>query len=134
MARVLVVEDDDDVRTLIVGRLERSGHQVHGTGDAAEANTLVEAKGPPDLVVLDVNMPRVSGFELLTMLRESTGRADLPAIFLTGRTQLDDISTGRGLGALYLTKPFMASALINAVDALLGASSDVDHDGLPSQW
>jgi DNA-binding response OmpR family regulator len=134
VARVLVVEDDLDVRMLVVLRLERAGHRVHGAGGAAEATTLIDDKGAPDLVVLDVNMPDVTGFELLGRIKAQIGRSDLPAIFLTGSLRRDDITTGRNLGALYLTKPFVASSLMDAVDALLAAHDDADEVGSARHW
>jgi DNA-binding response OmpR family regulator len=125
MARILVVEDDEDVRALVTRRLEHTGHQVLAAGDADEALRLIDHRGAPDLVVLDVNMPRVTGFELLGQIREQVDVSDLPAIFLTGQMRSDDIATGRGLGAVYLTKPLMASALTNAVQALLLARAEI---------
>ncbi len=134
MARVLVVEDDLDVRTLVVLRLGRAGHRVHGAAGAAEATTLIDEKGAPDLVVLDLNMPDVTGFELLGRIKAQVGRSDLPAIFLTGSLRRDDIATGRNLGAIYLTKPFVASSLMNAVDALLTPYGDIDGAGSAQHW
>jgi DNA-binding response OmpR family regulator len=119
MARILVVEDDADLRALVVRRLQHAGHRVQGAEDGAEAKGLVADKGAPDVVVLDVNMPDIDGFELLGILREQTGQSDLPAVFLSGRSQLDDIATGRALGAVYLTKPFIGNALIGAIDTQL---------------
>ncbi len=119
MARILVVEDDADLRALVVRRLQYAGHRVQGAEDAMDAMGLVAHKGAPDAVVLDVNMPDIDGFELLGRLREQTGRSDLPAVFLSGRTQLADIAAGRALGAAYLTKPFVSNALIGAIETQL---------------
>jgi DNA-binding response OmpR family regulator len=130
MARILVVEDDQNLRDLVVRRLQHAGHRVQGAEDGAAATNLVSAKGAPDVVVLDVNMPDVDGFELLEILRRQTGQVDLRAVFLSGRSELDDIATGRALGAVYLTKPFVGNALIGAIDTQLNVGSE----GAALEW
>jgi CheY-like chemotaxis protein len=72
--------------------------------DGASAFAAVQERGRPDLAVLDVVMPGMSGLELLVALREHTGLQELPAIFLSARILPSDIAVGRGLGASYLTK------------------------------
>lgn len=119
MARILVVEDETDIRALVVRRLQRGGHRVQEANGAAEATGVVAAKGNPDVVVLDVNLPEMDGFELLRRLRQQTGKRDLSAVFLSGRMQPDDIAAGRALGATYLTKPFAGNPLLAAIDKLL---------------
>lgn len=127
MAKVLVVDDDDDVRNLVRHRTQRAGHRVLTAGSADEALALIAERGAPELVVLDVAMPGMDGLELLDTLRATDGLADLPAIFLSARVQDADIAEGRARGALYLTKPFVANALLNAIDRLLEpAPSEVD--------
>ena len=116
-----MVDDDPDILRLVVRRLQHAQHRAHGAGDAAEACAFVADKGAPDVVVLDVDMPDVNGLELLTLLREQTGDAELPAIFLSGRMRPDDIAAGRELGAVYLTKPFVGNALLGAIDGLIQA-------------
>jgi len=115
MLKVLAVDDDADLRELIRHRLQRAGHRVLTAGSGAEALAIVDERGAPDVAVLDVTMPVMSGFELLPALRERDGLADLPAVFLSARVQDTDIATGRALGATYLTKPFVGSALEAAI-------------------
>ncbi len=124
MARVLVVEDDADILNLITARCRGAGHKVLG---AASGPLALEALGetPPDLAILDVGLPCMNGFELLTELRRREGMTDLPAIFLSAQVQQDSIDTGREMGATYLTKPFVASALLIAIDRAL-PSADAD--------
>ena len=119
MSKVLVVDDDSNMRSLVENRLRQAGHRVLGAGSADEALTLVADRGVPDVIVLDVLMPGISGLELLTRLRQDPASAHLPAIFLSARVQESDIAAGRALGATYLTKPVVISALLAAIDAAL---------------
>lgn len=119
MARVLVVDDDADIRALVSRRVRSEGHAVIDVGSAAEALTAVEERGAPDVAVLDISMPGMDGLELLEVLRAQDGLGDLPAIFLSARVQEADVAHGRSLGARYLTKPFIASALLTAIEELL---------------
>ncbi|MGH2943736.1 MAG: response regulator transcription factor [Solirubrobacteraceae bacterium] len=120
MSRILVVDDDRDLRGLVEFRLRKAGHQVLSAEDAPTALALVAERGAPDLAILDVMMPGMSGLELLVELRKRDGLADLAAIFLSARILPADIAAGRALGATYLTKPFVAPALMAAVTASLG--------------
>lgn len=119
MARILVVEDDADVLRLIQLRLEHSGHRVLGFSSPQKALELVLTGDIPDLVVLDVAMPDINGLEVLRTLRLGFGQMDLPAIFLSALVTPEDIEAGRALGAVYLTKPFVASALMKAIEKAL---------------
>jgi DNA-binding response OmpR family regulator len=125
MARLLVVEDDPDARDLIAMRLVLAGHRVVAIPNAAWALDTVECVGAPDAYVLDVGLPDIDGFELLERLRD---RADpgVPAIFLTAFTGDNHVARGKAMGAQYLTKPFRAQSLINAVDAAVTSAPDVD--------
>jgi len=123
MARVLVVEDDPDIRVLLEVRLRRVGHLVVGVGSGEEALSVLAGKGAPDIAVLDVLMPGMSGLDLLTRLRQDSAYTSMPAIFLSGRVQPSDIAAGRALGATYLTKPLVLSALAQAIDEALQPAS-----------
>lgn len=126
MGRVLLVEDDEDIRNLVAHRLRGGGHKTLVAGDAEQALQLVDERGAPELLVLDVGLPGMDGFELLSVLRERVSVPDLPAVFLTARVLDADIARGRSMGATYLTKPFVASALLNAVDKALGQRASGD--------
>ena len=112
----MVVDDDAGILMLVQAQLRRNGHQVIGAMSAQEALDSVTEKGAPEVVVLDVGLPDMDGLELLTTMRERLAMPDLAAIFLTGRIEEDDVEAGRALGATYLTKPFIASALLAAVE------------------
>jgi|SRR5215207_821014 len=118
MSRVLVVDDDPNVRQLVTIRLQKEGHRVLAADSPDEALALVQDRGAPDVVVLDVTMPGMTGLELLPLMRSLDGCDALPAIFLSGRVQHHEVEAGRALNATYLTKPFSGSALTRAVEAL----------------
>ena len=122
MGRILVVDDDEDIRNLVQARLRAAGHLVVAARSGPEALGVVAEKGPPDVAVLDVSMPGMSGLDLLKELRRREGMADLPVIFLSAKVQDEDVEAGRSLGAVYLTKPFVATALLDAVEKALPES------------
>ncbi len=118
MPRVLVVEDNEDILNLVRTHLKRNGYEVVGARSGHEALEAVSQKGCPDVLVLDVGLPDTDGLTLLTQLRERHGEGMHP-VFLSARVQPDDVAKGRALGARYLTKPFVASALLSAVRSAL---------------
>jgi len=118
MSRVLVVDDDPNLRELVSIRLQKAGHKVVVADSAAEALAVVHQRGAPDVAVLDVTMPGMTGLELLPAMRAIDGCSELPAIFLSGRVEHHDVEAGRALNATYLTKPFSAIALCKAVERL----------------
>jgi CheY-like chemotaxis protein len=121
VARILVVDDDLDIIRLIQIRLERAGHEVVAVGDPHKALEIFMGVDPPDVVVLDVAMPEISGLEVLRTLRLGFGMLDLPVIFLSARISPEAIEAGQARGATYLTKPFVSSALLKAIDLALKA-------------
>ena len=116
MARVLVVDDDPDTVRIVTFRLQQQGHQVAGTTSAVEALSVMADRGRPDVVVADVSMPDLDGLQFAGRLREDPQLADVPVIFLSARVTPEDIETGQRLGATYLTKPFIAAALLAKID------------------
>ena len=119
MARILVADDDVDVRTLIVLKLQSSGHDVTSVENGSEAVTTCR-ESRPDLVVLDLMMPGMSGLEACQAIREDPQVADTPVILLTARAQASDVDAGLAVGANeYLTKPFSPRELAARVDLLL---------------
>jgi DNA-binding response OmpR family regulator len=115
-ARVLVVDDEPDVRTVLRLVLERAGHEVQEAASGPEAVALIAAQ-EPDLVVLDVLMPRQDGWVTLARIRD---RSDVPVLMLTARAAEADKVRGLGSGADdYLTKPFGNAELVARVGALL---------------
>ncbi len=119
MARILLVEDEPDILKLVRMQLQLAGHEVAAAASAPEALDLLQQERAPDLVILDVSMPRMNGLTLLRELRSREGMQDLPAIFLSARVQRSEVEAGQALGATYLTKPYLISTLLDAVDRAL---------------
>lgn len=115
MAKVLLVEDDPDMLLLIEPQLQKAGHHVKSVTSGADALALLAEK-TPEIMVLDVTLPDMTGFELLELFRKTESLADIPAIFLTAKTLPEDIQRGRDLGAVYLTKPYVRTALLAAIE------------------
>ena len=118
--RILVVDDEPDVRELVVYRMRRSGYVVleASNGEEALQTALAEL---PDLIVANVMMPRLNGYELTRQLREHEQTRAIPVILLTAKTQEADVSQGFDAGADdYLTKPFSPDELVARVRAVLG--------------
>ena len=117
--RIFVVEDDEDIAELVAHHLRREGFEIkvfHSGGDVME---LVRQQ-PPDLVVLDLMLPGLSGLEICRMMRAEAAIATVPIIMLTARAEEEDRVHGLELGADdYLTKPFSPRELIARIRAVL---------------
>jgi DNA-binding response OmpR family regulator len=123
VARILVADDDVDIRELVEFKLSTLGHDVVAVSDGAAAIDACRAQRP-DLAVLDVMMPGVSGLDAIRAIRADPALAGLPVILLTARAQESDVETGFDSGADdYITKPFSPRELAARVDALLGGST-----------
>ncbi|MFC4783764.1 response regulator transcription factor [Nocardioides sp. MAHUQ-72] len=119
MARILVADDDVDIRELVEFKLSTLGHDVVVVADGAAAIDACQASRP-DLAVLDVMMPGVSGLDAIRVIRADPSLADIPVILLTARAQESDVETGFDSGADdYITKPFSPRELASRVEALL---------------
>ncbi|GHJ59918.1 hypothetical protein NOK12_24360 [Nocardioides sp. OK12] len=122
MARILVADDDVDIRELVEFKLSTLGHEITAVADGAAAVEACQA-ARPDLAVLDVMMPGVSGLEAIRAIRADPELADLPVILLTARAQESDVESGFDSGADdYITKPFSPRELAARVEALLSRS------------
>jgi two-component system, OmpR family, response regulator MtrA len=122
VARILVADDDVDIRELVEFKLSTLGHDVVAVGDGQAAIDACQAQRP-DLAVLDVMMPGVSGLDAVRVIRADPALAGLPVILLTARAQESDVETGFDTGADdYITKPFSPRELASRVQALLSRS------------
>jgi CheY-like chemotaxis protein len=121
LGRVLVVDDDEVIRQLIAVNLTLEGFDVSTAVDGQDCIDKVQAIAP-DVITLDVMMPRLDGWETAVQLRKTPETAHIKVVLITARAQEDDIARGAGVGAdAYLTKPFDPGEMIRVVRELAGA-------------
>ena len=117
---MLVVDDDEVIRRLIAVNLQLEGFEVETAVDGQECLDKV-ADIDPDVITLDVMMPRLDGWETAVQLRRSPGTAHIKVVLITARAQEDDKTHGAQVGAdAYLTKPFDPNEMIRVVRELAG--------------
>lgn len=121
--RVFVVDDDPAMVEAVMAVLGHDGFDVDGASDAAAALRAV-LRTPPQLLVLDVNMPGLTGWEMCDILRRQPATAQMPVLFLTGRGEVADRITAMQVGGTdHLTKPFRAEELRARARVLTGRSA-----------
>jgi DNA-binding response OmpR family regulator len=125
LGRVLVVDDDEVIRQLIAVNLTLEGFEVVTAVDGKDClEKVIEAD--PDVITLDVMMPRLDGWVTATQLRRNPETAGIKVVLITARAQEDDRSRGRQIGVdAYLTKPFDPAEMIRVVRELAGAPTSV---------
>jgi DNA-binding response OmpR family regulator len=119
MAKILIAEDERDIRDLVAFTLRFAGHEVVAVGNGEEA---VEAarQEMPDLILMDVRMPRMTGYEACEKMKADSQLQKIPVVFLSAKGQESEIRTGLDAGAdEYLLKPFAPSDLTVRVSELL---------------
>jgi len=119
-ARILIVEDDDDLVNLATHWLERAGYTVEHAPDGQSALTLLKNKPLPSLVLLDVMLPKIDGFELLRLIRSNPNTKTLPVAMVTSFSRDKDAQRGRDLGANdYIVKPLMELDFLKRVEHIV---------------
>ncbi len=123
MARVLAVDDDHVIRGLLEVNLAMEGHEVVTAVDGRDALQKVQAN-PPELILLDVMMPNVNGWQVAEALKREEATRHIPIIFLSARAMEADVRKGLDLGVeSYVTKPFDPIDLMQLVNRLLAERS-----------
>jgi DNA-binding response OmpR family regulator len=118
-ARVLVVDDDPVIQKLLKVNFEMEGYEVLSAADGAEGLDQV-ASGNPDVIILDVMMPKMNGLEVLAALKADDATANIPVILLSAKAQAGDVQAGLDRGAnAYVTKPFDPLDLLERVGTLV---------------
>lgn len=119
MKKILVIEDDADIRGNIIDLLNEEGYLAVGAKDGEEGIHKIWQEFP-DLVLCDILMPKVDGYGVLTVVSKSPITSSIPFIFLTAKTQREDLRKGMALGADdYITKPFTRMELLQAIETRL---------------
>ncbi len=120
-AKILVVEDDKFLRELITQKLVREGYEVREAVDGEDGVKKVEEE-KPDIILLDLILPGIDGFEVLAKIKEKPDREDVPVVILSNLGQRDDVERGLKLGAVdFLIKAhFTPGEIIEKVEKILG--------------
>src|SRR5262252_9206345 len=122
---ILVVEDDRVIRSNVVELLSEEGYDAISASDGGDGLALAQAR-IPDLIVCDIALPTLDGFELLRAVRADPRMTAKPFIFLTARSERADVSAGMRLGADdYLSKPFTADELLDAIRTRLERLNEI---------
>jgi CheY-like chemotaxis protein len=119
MARILIAEDEPDIRELVAFTLRFAGHEVTATSNGEEA--LQQATQLiPDIIIMDVRMPKMTGYDACRAMKADPALKDIPVVFLSAKGQDSEIQTGLDAGAEeYLLKPFAPDQLTERVKAIL---------------
>jgi DNA-binding response OmpR family regulator len=119
MAHILVAEDERDIRELIAFTLSFAGHTITQAANGALAVELAE-QADPDLIMLDVRMPKMTGYEACRQIKAIDRLKDIPVVFLSAKGQDDEVQTGIDAGAIaYILKPFAPDELTRQITEIL---------------
>jgi CheY-like chemotaxis protein len=119
MAKILIAEDERDIRDLVAFTLRFAGHEVFTATNGEEAVDMTP-KVNPDIILMDVRMPRMTGYEACKVLKQNPDLKDIPIVFLSAKGQEAEIQQGLDAGAEeYLLKPFAPDQLTSHVKAIL---------------
>ncbi len=119
MARILIAEDEPDIRELVAFTLRFAGHEVTTTSNGEEA-VQQASQIVPDLILMDVRMPKMTGYDACRVMKQDAALKDIPVVFLSAKGQDSEIQSGLDAGAEeYLLKPFAPDQLTQRVKAIL---------------
>ena len=124
---IMVVDDERSIRVSIKAALEGEGYAFTEAGSGKDALAKI-SKSKPDLIILDVMMPGMDGFQVLETLKSGSSTKNIPVIMLTAKSDISSVEEGHKLGATYyLTKPFVISNLINKVNFVVRKDLDLSR-------
>lgn len=119
MPKILIAEDEQDILELIIFTLQFGGHEVIPTTNGEKALEMAR-KESPDLALLDVRMPLMSGYEVCSQIKSDLEIQHIPVVFLSAKGQEAEIKTGYEMGAVdYILKPFAPDQLLNRLEEIL---------------
>jgi len=117
--QLLIIEDDETVRNALKRIFEREGYKVKTAADGTQLSEVLD-ETPLDLIMLDIGLPWINGFELAEMMKQHKDLKEIPLIFISGRTGEEDIQKGFDVGADdYITKPFDLEKVKKTVKTLI---------------
>ncbi len=124
MAKILIAEDELDIRNLITFTLRFAGHEIVAASNGAEALEkaleMADAGELPQLILMDVRMPRMTGYEACKRMKEDDRLQAIPVVFLSAKGQESEVKEGYAVGAVdYIIKPFAPDQLTSKVTELL---------------
>ncbi len=119
MTKILIAEDEPDIRELVAFTLRFAGYEVVAAANGEEA-VQIASREYPDLILMDVRMPRMTGYDACRVMKANAELKDIPVVFLSAKGQESEIQTGLDSGAEeYLLKPFAPDQLTDRVRAIL---------------
>ncbi len=119
MAKILIAEDERDIRDLVAFTLRFAGHEVFAAANGEEAVEMAPNVNP-DIILMDVRMPRMTGYEACKIMKQNPDLRDIPVVFLSAKGQEAEIQQGLDAGAEeYLLKPFAPDQLTSRVKVIL---------------
>jgi putative two-component system response regulator len=126
MPKMLVVDDEPEINLLVARIFEKRGFEVRQCGDGVDALTIIEREGHPDIVLLDLNLPKLDGWEVCRRLKTAPATKHIPVVMMTAaHANVDDAQLGLAIGAdEYVAKPFQREVLIHNVERLLRPKTD----------
>ena len=120
MTKILIAEDDNDIRELIVLTLQFNGFDVESVEDGQAAVEKAQANPEFDIILMDVRMPRMTGYQACRVLKDNNDTKNIPVVFLSAKGQEQEIQTGIEAGASdYILKPFAPDDLITTINRVL---------------
>ena len=120
---VLIIEDEEDAADMFAEMMRVSGYRVLKTSSSTPALTMMTSE-KPDVVILDIMMPEISGLDILRQMRQDPALASIPVVVVSAKSMPADIKIGMEAGAsMYLTKPVGFSELKEAIERVLGGQS-----------
>jgi CheY-like chemotaxis protein len=120
MAHILIAEDERDIRELIVMMLTFNGHTVSPAVDGQDAVDQAQSAEQIDLILLDVSMPRLTGYDAARQIRTIDAHQHVPVVFLTAQDHNEESEQGKSVGAYaYIHKPFAPNILVDRVNQIL---------------
>ena len=120
MAKILIVDDEIQLITMVQMRLEANGYEVITANDGEKGLEKAKTENP-DLIMLDVMMPKMDGYKVCGLLKNDTRYSKIPIILFSARAQQDDKDVGGEVGAdAYITKPFEPPVLLAKIEELIG--------------